>query len=726
MKRRIVGCWLIGGLLSAGAAIASEAPQRLTIPEVSAGTPRLVTVEDLAALRRADTLSVSPDGRRFAVLVRQGDHEANEYRTAWFVGSVDGGALTFVGDGGDAVLARTGPGGRIVGNIEKQPVKWSADSRWLAYRVPRGGEAQLWLGRADGGRQEQLTRNAADVRDFAWNDDGRSLYFTVGTSRAELRARAQAKERAGYRYDEDLNVFTDFMLPQMDADSDPVSTVWTVSVKGHRERLANESERAAFERTRKDSRPSHSGSVIAPDRRADGARVWVQSAGVNSRDLRVHASLPDAASNPIMCAAEECAGYIERVWWGPDGTVVFLRREGISNAGQGIYGWAPASGAVTAIRRFGDDYLWSCDLAAGERLVCIRETPTLPHHIVAVDLRSTGLQVVADLNPEFRNIRLGRAERIEWDTPKFPWGEPGQPLEGVYPERAYGYIVYPPDFVSGKKYPVFINPYSAVGFDNGTNVEYPAHALAAAGMIVLNTNFPHPRPDRAGLGAAKLMQLVYSPELDFPHLTMYMESTLRALDTVAARGFVDLQRVGIGGVSHGTFVPLYLVQKHDRIAAVSISGGTWSQYEYYVMTRKGQDASAAPGGWMVKPVGAGLDFWRRFDLADNVETIEAPILMNVPASETFQLLRLIKHMAEAGKPYDAYVFADETHMKWQPAHLYNIAQRNVDWFRFWLQDQEDAAPAKVAQYERWRKLRQQHEANRAGRSSEAAGKREGS
>lgn len=28
----------------------------------------------------------------------------------------------------------------------------------------------------------------------------------------------------------------------------------------------------------------------------------------------------------------------------------------------------------------------------------------------------------------------------------------------------------------------------------------------------------------------------------------------------AARGFIDTARVGIGGVSHGSFVPLYLMQ----------------------------------------------------------------------------------------------------------------------------------------------------------------------
>jgi hypothetical protein len=52
------------------------------------------------------------------------------------------------------------------------------------------------------------------------------------------------------------------------------------------------------------------------------------------------------------------------------------------------------------------------------------------------------------------------------------------------------------------------------------------------------------------------------------------------------------------------------------------------------------------------------------------------------------------------------VFANEPHSKWQPAHLHAIQQRNVDWFRFWLQDYEDTSAEKQEQYQRWRGLRE--------------------
>lgn len=51
----------------------------------------------------------------------------------------------------------------------------------------------------------------------------------------------------------------------------------------------------------------------------------------------------------------------------------------------------------------------------------------------------------------------------------------------------------------------------------------------------------------------------------------------------------------------------------------------------------------------------------------------------------------------------------ETHMLQTPYGRYASQQGNVDWFRFWLKDEEDADPEKAGQYRRWRKLREQYE-----------------
>lgn len=718
MKFCTLRCWAAALLASA---VTVQASERLTIPDVPAGVPRTMTADDQARIRRIEILSLSPDGGRFAILVRQGDPIANDYRTAWFIGSVQGGGLTFVGDGGETRLARGVNGSVLVGSLERGAVRWSPDGRWIAYTLLRDGAVQLWRSRADGGLQEQITHNAADVQQFEWSEDGGSLYYTVAASRAEQRATLRERERAGYQYDEDLTFFTDFMLPEMPLVQKAASTAWTVTIQGRKERLANEAEQAAFAVAQGRADPTrgeaggaiHSGVTVQATR-LDGARAWLVASKDDTSALRVNASLSGALADAVECAAAECIGFIERIWWIDDQTVLFWRREGTNLVSTGFYTWAPASGVVRTVLRTPDDMMFQCDLAAKRRLVCVRETATLPSHVAAIDTSSASVQVLADINPEFRNIRLGRVERFEWDTPKFAWSAPGQPLHGLYAERAYGYIYYPPDFDASKKYPVYINPYAADGFDNITTQETPNHLFAARGMVVLNTAFPQSVSNVYTGPGIDAMKLIYSPELDFPHLSMYGESTLQALDSVIARGFVDERRMGIGGVSAGTFAPLFMVQKHDRMAAVSISSGTWSQLEYYLPTGNVRKAGIAP--WIVKPQGAGMELWRRLDLAENVETIEAPILMNVPASEMPTLVRLVTHMAEAGKPYDFYVFSGETHIKWQPAHIDAIVRRNLDWFGFWLQDREDPDPAKAEQYARWRELKKQHQADSADRA----------
>jgi dipeptidyl aminopeptidase/acylaminoacyl peptidase len=690
----------------------------LSIPDVQAAAKRTVTIDDLTAVRTIDSLSVSPDGRRYAILVRQADPSINDYRTAWFSGSMQGGGLTRLGDGGE-VRPRVVYTGHMPGEIGASESRWSPDGQWLAYTVRSNDQVQLWRSRVDGSVQEQLTNNVADVREFAWSEDGAALYFTVGTPRAELRVQEQARAWQGYRYDEDFWTFTDLLGPQLIRAPETDLSLWVVTLEDRQERLGGEAEKAAFARTRADSPSavdvagmSAPDKVVPPVVGGRGNLAWRVRSNPVSPTSRLVASLPGKSANAIRCAANECVGAIKKIWWSERGQkVLFWRGEGLNDAQNGFYSWSPASGKVSTIVRLRDDDLRLCSQAAGDRVICARESAAQPAHVVAVDLQSARTQIVADLNPEFRNLRLGKVERFEWDTPKFPWNEPGGELAGLYPPRTYGYILYPPDFDPGRKYPVFIDPYVARGF-NPLGAEHALHAYAANGIVVLRTAFPQ-RVDESvpGLGLRQL----YSAELGYPHLTMLMESTLRALDLVSARGFIDERRVGIGGVSHGTFVPLYMLQKYDRIAAISISSPHWGPLQHYWTTRKARDLESArearSGNPVRQPQSRGADFWNGVDIADHVETAEAPILMQLAAQETYALVRLIRNLADAGKPYDVYVFPAETHIKWQAAHLHAITSRNLDWFRFWLQDFEDPSPAKAEQYLRWRKLREQQEAS---------------
>lgn len=699
----------------------SHSDARLSIPNDSDRPARAVTVDDIIALRSITSLSISPDGTRFAVFVRQADSGRNDYRTAWFVGRTRGGELTHVGDGG---LLRPRP--TVYRDLDAPYSRWSPDGKWIAYPLRRDGEVQLWRSSADGRIQEKLTHNGADVLDFVWAADGRAIYFTTSESRAGLQARRESKARAGYRYDEDLYAFTDLMKsPPMTEPSEAVS-IWSLGLEDRRERRASDQEQSAYTRARAEGEAAIEGVEEAlhdsdelPIGGPRGALSLKRLAPL-SRLSTVAISWPGNRPDSKICHAPQCEGLLYRTWWSDDGeSVLIWRGEGINDRVHAFYSWSPSTDVVTTVLRAPDDDLRLCDKAANGLLICVRETSDRPAHLAAINVKTGNVQVLADINPEFRHIRLGRVERIEWDTPTFNWNEPGGELAGLYAKRAYGYIIYPPDFDPTKKYPAILDPYIAPGFArlDGVGNEHPLHAYAAAGFIALKFDFPFPMDAWARMGARVGKQL-YSAELNFPQLTMLMESTVRGLDAAVARGSIDLGRIGVGGVSQGTFVPLYLMLKYDRIAAISISSPTWGTHGYYWNTRRGRGLGAEVLGkaghedWTPKPEGAGREFWRRIDIADHVDAVEAPVLMQLADYETYALLRFIRHLDDAGKPYDAYVFPNETHVKWQPAHLRMIMTRNLDWFRFWLQNYEDPDASKAKQYAIWRELKARRAENR--------------
>ena len=61
---------------------------------------------------------------------------------------------------------------------------------------------------------------------------------------------------------------------------------------------------------------------------------------------------------------------------------------------------------------------------------------------------------------------------------------------------------------------------------------------------------------------------------------------------------------------------------------------------------------------------------------------------------------------DLGKPVELYVYPNELHVRNQPRHRFEIYERNLDWFAFWLKDEERSGVKKSEQYVRW-KMRKQ-------------------
>lgn len=694
----------------------------LAFPSASLGRENSTRVDELAnallTLREAAGLSISPDGRQVAFQIRRADAEANTYHAQWRVLDLHNpDATQLIAEGGGA------PFGTSPYNQQRMAVwltlspRWSPDGRWIAYLRRDEEQPQLWRARVDGSSAEQLTHEAGGVVDFAWSEDGSELIFDTGPSADALRTAFDREARVGFLFDERFDPVSSWTPVRNRGEAPDPPCCRTLNIAAGAMRDATESEIERYTHAR-----PLSGYNAAPGMshmwtmRSMGAapvvdafthepnltrwrKVFANGRAVafalsdatlrgRSAPVRLHIRADENAPF-VACEAEQCSGWLIDAWIAEDGDVVFLRREGWAFTTFSIYRLNPTTGAVRQLSSTLD--IWYDCEQAREELVCFTEGSRAPQTLVALDMESGAVRRLLDLNPEFDRNALAPAERLEWRS---PLGNPD-----------YGYFVRPRTRMPRNGYPLVIVHYRPRGFLRGGSGDFsPIQAYAAAGIAVLAVD----RPEDWDLAArAEHDDDVEVRQFEGLRQRRDIFGALEiALDTLIARGDVDASRIGISGLSDGSASTAFAINHSDRFRAASISGGAWepilflmsSPQQRAFYTRLGLGAPGSP---------EDLN-WNDLSMARNAQRITTPLLIQTADSELGMTLEPLVMLQTHGKPVEAYVFPDEYHVPWQPAHRLAMYRRNIDWFRFWLQDFEDPSPDKADQYARWRAMRAAH------------------
>jgi dipeptidyl aminopeptidase/acylaminoacyl peptidase len=700
-----------------------RARSELSIPETVVGTPRPISNKDLIMLRDIDTLAVSPDGKYVAFQIRQAVLETNSYRIAWFVAPTDHpGRAVNVGDAGEPQLL-TFADGTTEGEFSPKPAQWSPDSQWIAYIVKTNGSFQLWRSRRDGASQEQLTYNAADVRGFSWMPDGQKLYVIINRqTRDEIKREEMQESAKGYLLDARFSPSTSqtkpyykptgtaptkrgitwLEVPEWGSDAE----LWVYDVLERVERTSTHPEYESFVHTRQNGNLQYKRTVdrvqfpgealvaFAPNQRFVG---WLDMANTDDRsawpDLTVFAAKEHNGASTIECKHDACTGRINGLWWSEDSKdLYFDRGEGVNRSSHGLYAWSVENNTLRKILST-NDFLWKCS-RANASLVCLHESPTTPRRMLAIHLSDGSTETLVDPNPEYRNIRLGPAERLEW--------------KNEFGYAVFGHLIRPLNYTSGKAYPLVIVTYRSTGFlRGGTGDEYPEQVLARNGMMVLSLDIPD-LFDYLSVGQDlhEFEKASYGDLLEFRSMQSALES---GIQLVEKKGDIDSSRVAVTGLSTGSSIVYYaLLDPGRHYAAAITSSPPPDPMTFYVMP-EGYRTNAIPGFGF--PDGQNGKFWNQLSPAVHIDKLHTPLLMNISDSELIMSMQIVSTMTEYHKPFEAYVYPGEEHVKRCPMHRYAIYQRNVDWLNFWLNGEEDRDPAKVEQYKRWRELRTMQEKN---------------
>jgi dipeptidyl aminopeptidase/acylaminoacyl peptidase len=399
----------------------------------------------------------------------------------------------------------------------------------------------------------------------------------------------------------------------------------------------------------------------------------------------------------------------EALTWAPQSDAVFLRA------------YLPLEGADPAERRAREQNQYAVEVrvpsgefrkvredefprhsnANAPLEVTLEEDLNTPPEIYTSDPKTHRKTLLLDLNPKFSELNLGKVETFEWKT-----------TDGI---EVLGGLYLPPDYTTEKRYPLVIQTHGfnserfSMDGQNEWSSGYAARSLAAKGIVVLQAyKFKKTSDSERVRGDAHLGANPSQAYKKFA-VTAYEG----AIDSLDRRGLIDRDRVGLLGFSRTVcFAATALTHSKYRFAAAILVDGIDCGYFQYVAFGGDPDEDDLNGG--VPPFGENLTMWLREAPAFNLEKVHTPLRLEAHGASAgvLELWEWFSGLSRLAKPVEYIYLPDADHMVAKPWERRTSQQGAVDWFRFWLKNEEDPDPAKADRYVRWREMHKKQMQNR--------------
>lgn len=545
-------------------------------------TQRLMTPQDLWAIKRVDNPVVSPDQKWVAFTVQNWSIEKNRPQTNIWLMDAQGKQqrrLT-TADANDSA-----------------PV-WSPDGSRIAFTSKRVEDEApaLYLLRLDGGEAEKVLELPFGVNNPQWLPNGKSLIVgsnaipalkgswsqeDMATMKKEIKRRRDSKMTAKVTEDRTYRFFDHWLtdklsshLLRFDLDSKslkdltPQSEDLFSSAGGFDFVISSDGNHLALSRN----------TVSAPYLDNENADIFLIALTDYSTSQNITIDNRGNDSTPSFSADSKNLFYIKNTNTIYDGSSSKLWRYDLNAAkhfpviqtpdfslseftlnrdGKKVWAVAEDKGEISifAVQADGSNFerlLRDAAIAKvkplGNQVIFLRSRFDKPNELFSLDLVSKKVTQLTHFNDALMaQFKFGQVESYHF--------------KGANDEMVQGWVILPPDYDKNKSYPLLQlmhgGPHTMVG--NAFNFRWNAHLMAAPGYVVSWVN----RHGSTGFGEQ------FARSINGQWGIMPTQDILRSNDFLMQKlGNIDGKRIAAAGASYGGFLAAWLAGHTDRFATI--------------------------------------------------------------------------------------------------------------------------------------------------------------